>query len=144
MVVWRPRGKAAALEAELGVEDLESRPIADTTIAAIGRAPVAYATLAYWVRTYLDGLPSWDTVLTRRVGGWIARLAREGAAINAADKNLAGACWSPVDTADIALDLVAFLGRPRKADPDLKVAYLQAERALAHNSRRARLGLESP
>ena len=131
VVVWRPRGKAAALEAELGVEDLESRPIADTTIAAIGRA-VAYATLAYWVRTYLDGLPSWDTVLTRRVGGWIARLAREGAAINAADKNLAGACWSPVDTADIALDLVAFLGR-LGADPDLKVAYLQAERALAHN-----------
>ena len=131
VVAWRPKGKAAALDADIGIEDLENRPIADTAIAAIGRA-VAYATLAYWVRTYLDGLPDWDTVLTRRMGGWIARLVREGAAINAADKNLAGACWSPVDTPDIALDLVAFLGR-LGADADLKVAYLQADRALAHN-----------
>ena len=57
VVVWRPRGKAAALEAELGGRRISNRAlIADTTIAAIGRA-VAYATLAYWVRTYLDGLP---------------------------------------------------------------------------------------
>ena len=57
---------------------------------------------------------------------------REGAAINAPDKNLEGGCWSPIDSSDHALDLIAFLGK-LGADNDLKVAYLQAETALAHN-----------
>ena len=131
IVAWRPKGKAAALDAALGVEDLEPRAIADTTMPEIARA-VAFATLAYWVRTYLDGLTEWDAILTRRVGGWIARFVREGAAINAPDKNLEGSCWSPIDSNDHALDLIAFLGR-LGADPDLKVAYLQGETALAHN-----------
>ena len=131
IVVWRPKGKAAALDAALGVEDLEPRAIAATTMPEIARA-VAFATLAYWVRTYLDGLTDWDAILTRRIGGWIARLVREGAAINAPDKNLEGSCWSPIDAADHALDLIAFLGR-LGADADLKSAYLQGETALAHN-----------
>ena len=131
IVAWRPKGKAAALDAELGIEDLESRAIATTNMKSICRA-VAFATLAYWIRTYLDGLPAWDVILTRRIGGWIARLVREGAAINAPDKNLEGACWSPIDSSDHALDLIAFLGK-LGADSDLKVAYLQAETALAHN-----------
>jgi hypothetical protein len=130
-VIWRPRGKGEALAVEMGLEDLEPRALSETTMPALGRA-VAYATLAYWIRVYLEGLPEWDQILTRRVGGWIARLVREGRAINSPDKNLGGACWAPVDTPEIALDLVEFLGR-LGANSDLKLAYLQAERALAHN-----------
>ena len=132
IVAWRPRGKGEALDAELGVEDLEPRAIADTTMDKIARA-VAYATLAYWIRVYLDGLPDWGAILTHRVGGWIARLVREGAAINAADKNLAGACWSPKSTTTTSPStLIAFLGK-LGADADLKVTYLTADRELTHS-----------
>jgi hypothetical protein len=131
VVQWRPKGRAAALTVDLGVEDLEPRAITTTNMDAVCRA-VAYATLAYWVRTYLDGMPTWDQILTRRVGGWIARLVREGAAINAPDKNLGAACWAPIDNAEHALDLIEFL-KTLGADAELKLAYERSERALAHN-----------
>jgi hypothetical protein len=129
IVAWRPKGKAAALDVLMGIEDLEPRAIAPTTTPVIVRA-IAYATLAYWIRVYLDGLTEWDTTLTRRVGGLIARLVREGAAVNADGKSLDGVCWSPIDTPELALDLIAFLGR-LGANADLKVAYLHGEAAMA-------------
>ena len=129
VVVWRPNGKAAALNVEFGLEELEPRTIAPSTIPEIIRA-LAYATVAYWVRTYLDGLTDWDTILTGRMGGFIARLVVEGAAINAQGKSLEGVCWSPIDSAEHALNLIAFLGR-LGASADLKIAYLRGEAALA-------------
>ena len=131
VVRWRPQGKAAASDVALGVEDLEPRAIAPTTTQAIVRA-LAFATLAYWVRVYLDGLTDWDVVLTRRLGGWIARLVREGAAVNAAGKALDAVCWSPIDAPEHALALIAFL-KKLGADDDLPYAYTQAEAALARN-----------
>ena len=128
VVVWRPKGKAAPSDIEMGVEDLEPRALAPTGMDAIIRA-LAYATLAYWIRIYLDGLTDWDTILTRTVGGWIARLEVEGRAINAEGKSLHGICWCPVDTREAALDLIAFLGK-LGASGDLKVAYLHREAQL--------------
>ena len=128
VVVWRPKGKAAALDVELGLEDLEARTIAPSTIPEIIRA-LAYATLAYWVRTYLDGLTEWDTILTGRIGGWLARCEVEGRAINAQGKSLEGVCWSPVDSQEHALDLVEFLGKVG-ADANLKNSYLHGESQL--------------
>ena len=55
VVVWRPKGKAAALDIDIGIEDLEPRALAPTGMDTLIRA-LAYATLAYWVRIYLDGL----------------------------------------------------------------------------------------
>ena len=129
IVAWRPKGKAAALDVLMGIEDLEPRAIAPTTTPVIVRA-IAYATLAYWIRVYLDGLTEWDEILTRRVGGLIARLVREGSAVNANGKSLDGLCWSPIDTPELALDLIAFLGK-LGANADLKVAYLHGEACLA-------------
>ena len=128
VVVWRPKGKPAALDPEIGVEDMEQRALEPTGMDTLIRA-LAYATLVYWVRTYLDGLKDWDAILTRRLGGWIARCEVEGRAINAQGKSLEGVCWCPIDTREQALDLVAFLGK-LGANADLKVAYLQAEAQL--------------
>ena len=130
-VVWRPNGKAAALDTDLGVEDLEPRPLAATSMESVCRA-IAYATLAYWVRVYLDGLIDWDATLTRLLGGWIARAEVEGRAINAEGKSLQGICWSPLDTRESALDLVEFL-RKLGASDDLRVAYLHGEAQLIRN-----------
>jgi hypothetical protein len=127
-VVWRPKGKAAALDVDFGIEDLEPRSLAPTGMDALIRA-LAYATLAYWVRTYLDGLTDWDASLTRFLGGWLARVEVEGRGINAKGKSLEGICWCPVDTREMALDLVAFLGKVG-ASNDLKVAYLHGESQL--------------
>ena len=96
----------------------------DTLIRAL-----AYATLVYWIRTYLDGLTAWDSILTGRMGGWIARCEVEGRGINAEGKSLEGICWCPIDTREQALDLVAFLKKVG-ADANLQVAYLQAEAQL--------------
>ena len=128
VVVWRPKGKPAALDPEIGVEDMEQRALESTGMDTLIRA-LAYATLVYWVRTYLDGLKDWDAILTRRLGGWIAHCEVDGRAINAQGKSLAGVCWCPIDTREQALDLVAFLGK-LGANEDLKVAYLQAEAQL--------------
>ena len=128
IVVWRPKGKAAALDAELGVEEMENRALAPTGMDTLIRA-LAYATLVYWIRVYLDGLKDWDSILTGRLGGWIARCEVEGRAINAQGKSLEGICWCPIDTREQALDLVSFLGK-LGANADLKVAYLQAEAQL--------------
>ena len=128
IVVWRPKGKAAALDAELGVEEMENRALAPTGMDTLIRA-LAYATLVYWIRIYLDGLKDWDSILTGRLGGWIARCEVEGRAINAQGKSLEGICWCPIDTREQALDLVSFLGK-LGANADLKVAYLQAEAQL--------------
>ncbi len=125
VVVWRPKGKAAAQDVELGVEDMEISPLAPTGMDTLIRA-LAYATLAVWVRTYLDGLTDWDATLTRRIGGWIARIEVEGRGINAKGKSLEGICWCPIDTREAALDLIGFLAK-LGANGDLKVAYLQAE-----------------
>ena len=103
--------------------------LAPTGMDAIKIRALAYATLAYWIRIYLDGLTDWDTILTRTIGGWIARLEIEGRAINAEGKSLHGICWCPVDTREAALDLVAFLGK-LGANGDLKVAYLHREAQL--------------
>ena len=128
VVVWRPKGKAAALDLDIGVEDLEPRALAPTGMDVLIRA-LAYATLAYWIRTYLDGLTDWDSILTRRIGGWIARVEVEGRQINAKGKSLEGICWCPIDTREQALDLIEFLGK-LGASGDLKVAYLHGEAQL--------------
>ena len=128
VVVWRPKGKAAALDIDIGVEDLESRALAPTGMDSLIRA-LAYATLVVWIRTYLDGLTDWDTALTRILGGWIARIEVEGRQINAKGKSLEGICWCPIDTREAALDLIAFLAR-LGASGDLRVAYLQGEAQL--------------
>ena len=128
VVVWRPKGKAAALDLDIGIEDLEPRPLAPTGMDTLIRA-LAYATLAYWIRAYLDGLTEWDAILTRMLGGWIARVEVEGRGINAKGKSLEGICWCPLDTREQALDLIAFLGK-LGADSDLKFAYLQGEAQL--------------
>ena len=128
VVAWRPKGKAAALDLDIGVEDLEPRALAPTGMDVLIRA-LAYATLAYWVRTYLDGLTDWDSILTRMLGGWIARAEVEGRGINAQGKSLEGICWCPIDTREAALDLIEFLGK-LGASGDLKVAYLQGEAQL--------------
>ena len=128
VVVWRPKGKAAALDLDIGVEDLEPRALAPTGMDVLIRA-LAYATLAYWIRTYLDGLTDWDSILTRRIGGWIARVEVEGRQINAEGKSLEGICWCPIDTREQALDLVEFLVK-LGASGDLKVAYLHGEAQL--------------
>ena len=125
VVVWRPKGKAAALDVDIGVEDLEPRALAPTGMDTLIRA-LAYATLVVWIRTYLDGLTDWDSILTGRIGGWIARVEAEGRGINAKGKSLDGICWCPIDTREAALDLITFLGK-LGASNDLKTAYLQAE-----------------
>ena len=131
VVVWRPKGRGAALDYEMGVEELEPRELAPTGMDTILRA-IAYATLTYWVRVYLDGLVDWDVMLTRMLGGWIARIEVEGRAINAQGKSLAELCWCPISTREQALDLVAYL-QTLGASGDLRVAYEQAEAALIRN-----------
>jgi hypothetical protein len=130
LVVWRPLGKPATDDPELGLEDLEFRPIASTSMESICRA-VAFATLAYWIRIHLDGL-EWDESLTRVLGGWIARQVREGKDINARGKSLEGVCWAPVDSTETAGDLLRFLSA-LGAKNDLGVAFLHAESALERN-----------
>jgi hypothetical protein len=127
-VVWRPKGKPAAQDFDIGIEDLEPRALAPTGMDSLIRA-LAYATLVYWIRVYLDGLTDWDSILTRTLGGWLARVEVEGRAINAQGKSLEGICWCPIDTREQALDLIGFLGK-LGAIGDLKVAYLQAEAQL--------------
>ena len=131
VVVWRPKGKAEALDLDIGVEELEPRPLAPTGIDTLIRA-LAYATLVYWIRAYLDGLTEWDSILTRTLGGWIARVEVEGRGINAQGKSLEGICWCPIDTREQALDLIAFLAK-LGASGDLKLAYLQGEAQLARD-----------
>ena len=100
-IVWRPSNKQAADILELGIEDLEPRAIAPTSMEAIVRA-IAYATLAYWVRVSLDGLEEWDESLARTIAGWTARLVGEGKDINARGKSLEGVCWAPIDSDESA------------------------------------------
>ena len=128
VVVWRPKGNAAALDVDIGIEDLEPRALAPTGMDALIRA-LAYATLVVWIRTYLDGLKDWDASLTRILGGWIARVEVEGRGINAKGKSLEGICWCPIDTREAALDLITFLAK-LGANGDLRVAYLQGEAQL--------------
>ena len=135
VVVWRPRGKAAALDIDIGIEDLEPRALAPTGMDTLIRA-LAYATLAYWVRTYLDGLTDWDASLTRILGSWLARVEVEGRGINAAGKSLEGICWCPIDVPEQAHDLIKFMGK-LGASGDLKVAYLQRRGATDPRSSRA-------
>lgn len=131
LVQWRPGGKAPAEDPALGLEDLEPRPISATNMESICRA-VAFATLGYWINVYLDGLEEWDESLTRTIGGWIARLIREGQDINARGKSLEGVCWAPIDSAITAGDLLTFLGK-LGAKRELGVAFLHAEAALERN-----------
>jgi hypothetical protein len=128
LVVWRPRGKPPATDVELGLEDLEARPVPATNMESICRA-IAFATLGYWINVYLDGLEDWDTILTRTLGGWIARLVLEGQDINARGKSLEGVCWAPVDSPATVSELLTFLGK-LGAKKDLGVAFLHAEAAL--------------
>ena len=128
LVSWRPKGKPPADKPELGIEDLEARPIAPTSMEKVVRA-IAFATLGYWVRIYLDGLKDWDESLTRTLGGWIARLVREGQDINARGKSLEQVCWSPIDSEETAKALLVYLGG-LGATNDLAVAFMHAETAL--------------
>ena len=130
-IVWRPRGKPAAEDIDAGIDDLEARPIAATSMESICRA-IAFATLGYWIRVYLDGLEQWDESLTRVIGGWMARLQLEGRDINARGKSLEHICWSPIDTKDTISDLLRFLAT-LGATKDLGVAYLHAEGELERN-----------
>ena len=131
LVVWRPWGKPAADDPELGLEDLEGRLLAATKMEVICRA-IAFATLAYWIVNYQDGLVDWDETLTRNIGGWIARLVLEGQAINAQGKSLEGVCWSPIDSSDTVSELLTFL-ETLGAKKNLGVAFLHAEAALERN-----------
>jgi hypothetical protein len=130
LMVWRPLGKPAADDGELGLEDLEARQMATTSMESICRA-VAFATLGYWIGVYLDGL-DWDQSLTRTIGGWIARQIREGADINARGKSLEGVCWAPVDSLDSADDLLRYCLR-LGAGRELRVAFEHADSALDRN-----------
>jgi len=131
LIVWRPRGRPPATDLDLGLEDLEPRPVPATSMESICRA-IAFATLGYWVQTYLDGLEDWDVSLTRTLGGWIARIVREGQDINARGKSLEGLCWAPVDSSATVSELLTFLER-LGAKKDLGVAFLHAEAALERN-----------
>lgn len=132
LIVWRPNGKPPAATVEMGLEDLEPRPLAATSMEAVARA-IAFATLGYWIEVYLDGLKDWDSILTRTIGGWLARQIREGRDINARGKSLEGLCWAPIDNHDTAGLLLTFLSR-LGAGKDLGVAFLHAEAALERNS----------
>jgi hypothetical protein len=132
LVVWRPNGKPATDNPELGLDDLEARLLASSSMETIVRA-IAFATLAYWINIYLDGLEDWDASLTHIIGGWIARLVREGQDINARGKSLDGVCWSPIDSASTASELLQFMGE-LGATKALGVAFLHAEGALERNS----------
>jgi len=108
-MVWRPMGKPAADDMELGAEDLEARPVPATNMETLCRA-IAFATLGYWINVYLDHGP-WDESLLRTLGGWIAREAFiDGPAVNAKGKSLEGLCWAPVDGGASAAELIRFLG----------------------------------
>jgi hypothetical protein len=131
-VVWRPQGKAPAIDPDLGVEDLEARPLAATNMESICRA-IAYATLLYWIRISLDGLEDWDGSLTRIVGGWLAKIIPEGQAINAHGKSLEGKCWCPIEDHDEAVQLLRFLQEYAYAPNQLGVEFRHAEGQLERN-----------
>ena len=90
---------------------------------------IAFATIGYWVAVYLDGLTEWDEILTRTIGGWIARIVREGIDINARGKSLEGVCWSPVDDVEHARSLIHYLGGGKP----LLLAYERAAIELERN-----------
>ena len=125
LVSWRPLGKPPADIIELGLEDLEARPLAATNMESICRG-IAYATLLYWIEVNLDGLTEWDASLVRIIGGWLAKIVPEGAAINAAGKSLEGVCWAPIDSPGTAGQLVDFLQREGHAPKDLSVNFIHA------------------
>ena len=131
LIVWRPLGKPATDDVELGLEDLEARQIAATNMESICRA-IAFATLAYWIRIYLDGLEAWDESLTRTIGGWLASEVRDGRAVNMKGKSLEGLCWAPVDSLDTAGLLMAFMNH-LGAHSDLDFAFEHARRAIERN-----------
>ena len=131
-VFWRPKAKPPADLPELGIEDLELRELATTSMESICRA-IAFATLLYWVRIYLDGLEDWDTSLTLTIGGWLARVILEGRDINARGKSLEGVCWSPIYDTASAVTLLEFLQKRAHASNSLGVAFLHAEGQLERN-----------
>jgi hypothetical protein len=131
LVVWRPLGKPAAENEELGLEDLELRPIAPTNMESICRA-IAFATLAYWIRIFLDGFTNWDESLTRAIAGWAAREIREGRDINARGKSLENMCWASIDDAVSAGELITFM-RKLGAPAELNSFFLRAIEALDRN-----------
>ena len=124
-VCWRPWGKPPADIIELGVEDLEHRALAATTMESICRG-IAYATLLYWIEVNLDGLTEWDASLVRIIAGWLAKIVPEGAAINAQGKSLEGICWSPIDSPATAGQLVAFLQEHGHAPKEIGVNFIHA------------------
>ena len=131
-VCWRPWGKPPADIAELGLEDLEARPLAATNCESICRG-IAYATLLYWIQVNLDGLTKWDESLTRIIAGWLAKIVPEGVAINAAGKSLEGVCWAPIDSATSAGELIVFLQKEGHAPRDLSVNFIHAAGQLERN-----------
>jgi hypothetical protein len=133
-IVWRPSGKPATDDPELGLEDLELRPIATTNMESICRS-IAFATLAYWIRIDLGGL-EWTESLVQLLGGWAARLILEGQAINARDHELDKVCWAPIDSPETAAELLAFLkrlGAPKGIDD----AFEHAQAALERDAKNA-------
>ena len=128
-VVWRPMGKSPATDIALGLEDLEARPLGVTQMEAVCRG-IAYATLLYWILVALDGLEDWDQSLIHIIGGWLAKIIPEGQAINAQGKSLEGVCWSPIDSAETATNLLLFLQKYAHANSQLGVSFLHAQRQL--------------
>ena len=122
-------GKPPATDIELGLEDLEARPLGSTQMESVCRG-IAYATLLYWIKVSLDGLEEWDLSLTHIIGGWLAKIIPEGQAINAQGKSLEGVCWSPIDSHDTATTLLLFLQKHAHANNQLGVSFLHAERQL--------------
>ena len=129
IVSWRPKGKKPADLVELGVEDLEARELVATEMESVCRA-IAFATLLYWVRIYLDGLTDWDASLTGVIGGWLAKIIPEGQAINAQGRSLEGVCWAPISDADSAKTLLTFLQKRAHASGQLGVTFAHAETQL--------------
>jgi hypothetical protein len=132
-IVWRPLGKPATDNNEIGLEDLEPRALGATDVASICRA-IAFATLAYWIHSYLDGLTVWEESLARALGGWIARLVVEGHDINSRGKSLEGVCWSPIEDAFTAGELITFLIDKVNAPKDLGSIFTYSMDGLERNA----------
>ena len=117
LVVWRPKGKAAAQDVLWASKTSSRAPRPDGQGRDRPRARLCDARL-------LDlDLPRRADRLGFDPDGPDRRLDRprqvEGRIINAKGKSLDGICWAPIDTREAAFDLITFLGK-LGASNDLK------------------------
>ena len=105
---------------------------------------IAYATLLYWIEINLDGLKDWDGSLTRIIGGWLAKIVPEGAAINAAGKSLEGVCWAPIDSPGTMRPIGRLSSEGRSRAQGSQRQLHPCRRPTGARSRRARSWLVEP